>query len=42
MVPTARHLLALGVRAAPGNDIDVDLHWADDGPFARTGSRAVP
>jgi 4'-phosphopantetheinyl transferase len=42
MVPTARHLLALGVRAAPGIDLDVDLHWADDGPFARTGSRAVP
>jgi 4'-phosphopantetheinyl transferase len=41
-VPTEQHLLALGVRAAPGIDLDVELRWADDGPFARTRSRAVP
>ncbi len=33
MLPTDRHQLAIGVRAAPSVPLVISVRWADDGPF---------
>lgn len=42
MMPTARHKLALAARATRDIRLDVGVHWANDGPFARSPSRREP
>jgi 4'-phosphopantetheinyl transferase len=40
MLPTDRHQLAVGLRAAPGVPLDIRVRWADDGPFAQSRAAA--